>query len=126
MQLSSHGDIDSRKIILNITEETLKYLDAYERIRSIASYDGKILKIGQRSWDLTKKKNVYLIGAGKACNAMAMAIDEILGDRLTPRHCQSSRCLRIRTCSIKRKSMSAVIPSLIRMDITPVRKPFKW
>ncbi len=82
-ELLSHGDVASRKIVLDITEATLQYLDAYERIKSIASYDGKILKIGTRTWDLTKKRNVYLVGAGKACNAMAMAIDEILGDRLT-------------------------------------------
>ncbi|MEI6101433.1 MAG: DUF4147 domain-containing protein [Eubacteriales bacterium] len=82
-QLLSHGDSESRKIVLDITEATLQYLDAYERIKSIASYDGSTLKIGTRSWDLSKKRNVYLIGAGKACNAMAMAIDEILGERLT-------------------------------------------
>ena len=82
-ELLSHGDKESRKIVLDITEATLQYLDAYERIKSISSFDGKILKIGKRNWDLSKKRNVYLIGAGKACNAMAMAIDEILGDRLT-------------------------------------------
>ena len=82
-QLLSHGNSESRKVVLDITEATLKYLDAYERIKSIASYDGRFLKIGTRSWDLSKKRNIYLIGAGKACNAMAMAIDEILGDRLT-------------------------------------------
>lgn len=82
-QLLSHGDIESRKIILDITEATLQYLDAYGRIKNIASFDGRTLKIGVCSWDLSKKRNVYLIGAGKACNAMAMAVDEILGDRLT-------------------------------------------
>ncbi len=82
-ELLSHGDAESRKIVLDITEAALKYLDAYQRIKSIASFDGRILKIGTRAWDLTKKRNVYLIGAGKACNAMAMAIDEILGERLT-------------------------------------------
>jgi glycerate 2-kinase len=82
-QLLSHGDIESRKIVLDITEKTLQRLDAYERIKSISYMEGDILHIGTRSWDLSKKKNVYLLGAGKACNAMAMAIDEILGDRLT-------------------------------------------
>lgn len=82
-QLLSHGDTESRKIVLDITEATLQYLDAYKRIKSIASYDGRNLKIGTRAWDLSKKRNIYLIGAGKACNAMAMAIDEILGERLT-------------------------------------------
>jgi len=78
-----HGDQNSRKIVLDITEATLRHLDAYERIKSITRLDGNILTIGTRFWDLSKKRNVYLLGAGKACNAMAMAFDEILGDRLT-------------------------------------------
>lgn len=81
--LLSHGDVESRRIVLDITEGTLRRLDAYERIKSITRLEGDILHIGTRSWDLSKKRNVYLLGAGKACNHMAMAIDEILGDRLT-------------------------------------------
>ena len=81
--LLSHGDIDSKRTVLEITEKTLKYLDAYERIKSIAHMEGDVLCIGQCRWDLSKKRNVYLIGAGKACNHMAMAADEILGDHLT-------------------------------------------
>lgn len=82
-QILSHGDIASRQIVLDITEATLQRLDAYERIKSIMRLDGDILHIGVRSWDLSKKRNVYLIGAGKACNAMAIAVEEVLGDRLT-------------------------------------------
>ncbi|WP_445489194.1 glycerate kinase type-2 family protein [Niallia sp. 03133] len=81
--LISTGDQLSRKIILDITNKTLEKLDSYERIKSITSLDGNTLHIGERSWDLSKKRNVYLIGAGKACNAMAKAIDEILGEKLT-------------------------------------------
>lgn len=80
--LISHGDSESRKIVLDITEKTLRRLDAYERIKSIMYVDGDILHIGVKSWDLSKKKHVYLLGAGKACNHMAMAVDEILGERL--------------------------------------------
>ena len=82
-QILSHGDRNSRRIVLEITDSTLERLDAYERIKSIASMDGATLHIGRRSWDLSKKNNVYLLGAGKACNHMAMAIDEVLGDHLT-------------------------------------------
>lgn len=82
-EILSHGDVESRKIVLDITEKTLQRLDAYERIKSIMSLDGDILTIGTKSWDLSKKKHVYLLGAGKACNHMAMAVDEILGDKLT-------------------------------------------
>ena len=82
-EILSHGDVESRKIVLDITEKTLQRLDAYERIKSIMSLDGDILTIGTKSWDLSKKKHVYLLGAGKACNHMAMAVDEVLGDKLT-------------------------------------------
>lgn len=81
--LTSHGDVESRKIVLEITDKTLQRLDSYNRIKSIMHVDGDILHIGSKSWDLSKKRNVYLLGAGKACNHMAMAVDEILGDKLT-------------------------------------------
>ena len=81
--LLSHGDTESRRIVLDITEKTLRRLDARERIKSIMKLDGDTLHIGIKEWDLSKKKNIYLLGAGKACNHMAMAVDEVLGDRLT-------------------------------------------
>lgn len=81
--LLSHGNSSSREIVLDVTEKVLQRLDSYDRIKSISSYDGRYLTIGSKSWDLSQKDNIYLIGAGKACNSMAMAIDEILGDRLT-------------------------------------------
>lgn len=82
-ELIRHGDVASRKVVLEITDRTLKKLDAYNRIKSIMSLDGDILRIGTKTWDLSRKKHIYLLGAGKACNQMAMAVDEILGDRLT-------------------------------------------
>lgn len=81
--LLSTGCEDSRRIVLDIAEETLQRLDSYKRIKSIMHMDGDTLVIGERTWDLSKKRNVYLLGAGKAANHMAMAVDEILGDHLT-------------------------------------------
>ena len=74
-ELLSCGDTTSRKIVLDITEQTLQMLDAGKRIKSIMHMEGSILKIGEKSWDLSKKKHVYMIGAGKACNHMTMAVD---------------------------------------------------
>jgi glycerate 2-kinase len=81
--LISHGAADSRRVVLEIADKTLQRLDAYERIKSITRLEGSSLHIGARSWDLSKKRHVYLVGAGKACNAMAAALDEILGHHLT-------------------------------------------
>ena len=82
-KLIDHGDVESRKVVLEITDKTLQRLDAYHRIKSIMKLDGDILHIGTKSWDLSKKRHIYLLGAGKACNHMAMAVDEVLGDKLT-------------------------------------------
>lgn len=82
-QLLFDGDLASRRIVLEVADRTLERLDSYKRIRSIMRLDGDVLSIGTCSWDLSKKRNVYLVGAGKACNHMAMAVDHVLGDRLT-------------------------------------------
>jgi glycerate 2-kinase len=81
--LVSHGAADSRRLVLEIADRTLQRLDAYDRIKSIARLEGSSLRIGTRTWDLSKKRHVYLVGAGKACNAMAAALDEILGHHLS-------------------------------------------
>lgn len=81
--LLSHGCTKGRRIILDITEKTLQKLDSRTRIHSIAHREGSVLHIGNKSWDLSQKRHIYLIGAGKACNHMAMALDEILGEYLT-------------------------------------------
>ncbi len=82
-ELLDHGAVGSRQIVLEVTERVLQKLDAHERLRSFVSLDGDTLCIGNRRWDLSLKRNVYVFSAGKAANHMAMAMDEILGVRLT-------------------------------------------
>lgn len=82
-ELVAVGDSESRRIVLDLAEATLQRLDSYRRITSIMWLDGDVLTIGERSWDLSRKRHVYLVGGGKAANHMAMAVDQVLGDRLT-------------------------------------------
>lgn len=81
--LVSQGDRKSRKIVLDIAQKALSQLDAYGRMRSILKIEGSCLVIGKRRWDLAQKRHIYLCGAGKACNAMAQAVEDTLGDWLT-------------------------------------------
>ena len=81
--LLGHGDAASRQIVTDLTDAVLQELDAYRQIKRIMRLDGQTLHVGNRTWDLSQKRNVYLLGAGKACNAMAMAVEEVLDDRLT-------------------------------------------
>ncbi len=82
-QLLAHGVHESRRFVLNIVEGALDRVDGYKRISAIARMEGPILWIGTASWDLSSKRHVYLLGAGKACNAMALAIEHVLGEWLT-------------------------------------------
>ncbi len=82
-ELLSHGCHASREIVLNITERTLEKVDSYNRILEMMRMEGNVLRIGNKVWDLSKKRNIYLLGAGKACNAMVMAVEEVLGKWLT-------------------------------------------
>lgn len=68
-QLLSTGDQESRTVVLDILDHTLERLDSYNRIKSMVKVEGNIMTIGEKSWDLSKKRNIYLIGAGKAANA---------------------------------------------------------
>ena len=47
--LIDHGDAESRKVVLEITDRTLQRLDSYHRIKSIMKLDGDILHIGTKS-----------------------------------------------------------------------------
>ena len=81
-RLLAHGERQSRRTILEVLEATLRSLDACHRIMSLLNWDGAILRIGENRWDLRQKRRIYVIGAGKACNAMARAVDKVLGDRI--------------------------------------------
>ena len=81
-QLLQTGDKESREKILRILEAVWREVNAYDIIRGMMRIEGETLIIGEKSWDLKKKRKLYLFGAGKACNAMAMAVEEVLGDKL--------------------------------------------
>lgn len=82
-ELLSTGDIESRKALLDVTNEVLENLDSLPRMKQLMTVRDGRLYIGSQSWDLQNRKHVYLLGAGKACNAMAQAVCEVVGDYLT-------------------------------------------
>ena len=82
-EILSVGDVESRRKVLELTDRVLQRLDATQRVREFMRLEGDILHVGNRQWDLSKKKNLYIFGAGKACNQMAMAATELLRDRMT-------------------------------------------
>ncbi len=81
-KLTSHGDVLVRDLVLTICEESLIALDSFDLIKKIVGFDGEVLRIGKTEWNLKNKSHVYVIGAGKACNSMARAVEGVLGNRI--------------------------------------------
>lgn len=61
-KLLSHGCRASREIVLEITERMLRKADSYNRICEMMHLEGDRLRIGKKVWDLSQKRNVYLLG----------------------------------------------------------------
>ncbi len=63
------------KLLTQITPEKL--------IKQQCKFNGKLLTIKETSYDLSKYKNIYLLGSGKAVVLMAKAVHKILKGKIT-------------------------------------------
>src|SRR5687768_17374648 len=92
-ELLSHGDKAARALALDVLEGGLAAADPYQKTLALIRRDGDTLTIGhpdmdvsgfgEETVDLSKVENVYVIGAGKAVQRQAEALEHLLGDRLT-------------------------------------------
>ena len=93
-ELTSHGDREGRAMALDILEAGLVAADPYTNICNlfrieddklfIGGYPEKdISGYGDEMIDLSEIENIYVIGAGKAVQRQAQALEDMLGDRLT-------------------------------------------
>jgi glycerate-2-kinase len=82
-ELLSHGLRAGRHSVLQIIEYALKLSDPYQATKKIIQFKNRELIIKGYHIDLRKKRNVYVIGAGKATFPIAKALEEILEDHIT-------------------------------------------
>ena len=82
VELASVGDVATRRTLLNVAERALNALDSARIIRDLLRLEGDRLEVGRRSWALGDFDRIHVIGAGKAANSMARAVEEVLGDRI--------------------------------------------
>ncbi len=71
-----------RETILDIASAAVSAVDPYEAVVRHVSLDGSRLRADGSEYDLDEFKRVVVVGAGKASAPMAVAIEEILGDRI--------------------------------------------
>jgi glycerate 2-kinase len=81
--LSNDETRHRRERILPILSASLQAVDPIAAVKRHMSLDGDLLRIGERTYDLSQYRNIYVIGGGKASGAMAKAVEEVLGRHLT-------------------------------------------
>jgi glycerate-2-kinase len=97
--LTSHGNIEGRKAALAILEAGLQASDPYSNTRKLLHLEGNRLTISGKEFeprndprsgdeviDLSKVRHIYVLGAAKGIQRVALAIEDALGDRLTGGH----------------------------------------
>jgi glycerate-2-kinase len=93
-ELTCHGDREGRTMALDILEAGLAAADPYASTRDLIRIEGDRLLVGDRPEldvsgygdeviDLSEVAHVYVIGAGKAVQHQARALEDLLSDRLT-------------------------------------------
>ncbi len=82
-QLLSHGFVAGRGKALDIMEYALSKVNPLEAVHRYVTLKGDALQVGERVFDLRKVNHIYAVGAGKATYLQAVALEEILGDRIT-------------------------------------------
>lgn len=92
--LMSCGDREGRAMALDILEAGLAAADPYVNVRNLIRIEGNTLRVGgypekdvsgfgDETIDLSEIEHIYVIGAGKAVQRQALALEDLLGDRLT-------------------------------------------
>ena len=97
--LVSHGDREGRALALDILEGGLAAADPYANTRDLirmqaagrtgnrllvgGAPDRDVSGYGDEVIDLDEVDHIYVIGAGKAVQRQAQALEDLLGDRLT-------------------------------------------
>ena len=97
--LVSHGNVCTRKAILEILEAGLEASDPYYNTKRLIRLEGDTLIVGGKEFEpsgspvtgeeiykLPKIGRIFVFGAGKGIQRVAKVIEDALGDRLTGGH----------------------------------------
>jgi glycerate 2-kinase len=97
--LLSSGNLAGRKAMVQILEAGLQAANPYHNARKLVRVEkGKLIvgnrefeptgspRTGDEVYDLSRVRNIYVVGAGKGIQNVAQAMEEVLGDRLTGGH----------------------------------------
>jgi glycerate-2-kinase len=76
-------DKEARKLAIRCLESAVNYVDPYRIVRSRVRFRDSVLNVDQHVFDLSKFRNIYVVGGGKASGSMAVALEKILDNHIT-------------------------------------------
>ena len=82
-RLLAHGFTAGRKIAIDIVVYALQRVNARQAVKNKVHLVDNVLKIEDQSFNLQHIRHIYAIGGGKATLPLAVALEEILGERIT-------------------------------------------
>lgn len=93
-ELTAHGNVAGRAVVLDILEAGLRAPDPYHNVRALVRVESDRLLVGRPefakqsgqptlAFDLATLGRVFIIGAGKAVQRMAEALEDALGDLIS-------------------------------------------
>jgi len=69
--------------VSRILGASIAAVNPYAAVTRCLQLDGEELTAGEKTYDLSHYKHIYVVGAGKAGLPMAQAVVDVLGDRIT-------------------------------------------
>lgn len=80
--LLSHGNKKGREVALDVIEYAVRAVNAYETTKKSVCIRNGILSVRELEFDLSKVRNIYVVGGGKATFSIAKALEEVLGEKI--------------------------------------------
>lgn len=74
---------ENRKVVLDLVETAFAAITPDEVFKTGFSFENNILKIQDKTFDLSEFERVHLVGFGKGSSGICKRIEEYLGDKLT-------------------------------------------
>jgi glycerate 2-kinase len=82
-RILEHGERKLRELAVDLAEEALAALSPEVGLRRCMLLDGDELVVAGRRYNLSAFENIVILGAGKASGELAVALEQMLGPRLT-------------------------------------------
>lgn len=82
-RLTDHRPREMRADAVDIIEQGVRAADPYTATKEILDRSHHRLSVGGLEYDLRQWNHIYVVGAGKATQRIALALEDVLGDGIT-------------------------------------------